>query len=73
MGAGAGAFVSASWSVRDKPAMAFAETFYDALVKGATLANAAREGRKAAKRFPDGSWLAYVVYGKPAAQATVVG
>jgi hypothetical protein len=65
---GAGAFVGTSWSVREKPSIAFAEAFYDALLEGSNLAEAANAGRDAAKRLGDGSWLAYVVYGNPTAR-----
>jgi hypothetical protein len=68
LGAGAGAFVGTSWAVREKPAAAFARAFYDALLRDAPLSEAAREGRQAAKALGDGSWLAFVVYGEPAAR-----
>ncbi len=66
--AGAGAFVGTSWPVRDKPAARFAETFYDALQEGRTLAQAATAAREATKGMGDGSWLAYKVYGHPRAR-----
>jgi hypothetical protein len=56
--------------VREKPAAAFARAFYDQLLDGGTLAEAAREGRAAAKALGDGSWLAFVVYGEPSARLT---
>ena len=67
--AGAGAFVGTSWPVRDVPARAFCEAFYGALIDGRTLAAAAGEGRRAAKESGDATWLAYKVYGRPAARA----
>lgn len=63
--AGAGAFVGASWSVYEKPAAVFASAFYDALLDGATLGEAAAKARAAAKALGDASWLAYLVYGDP--------
>lgn len=66
--AGAGAFVGTSWAVREKPANAFAEAFYDALLADRPLADAARAGRSAARALGDGSWLAFVVYGQPGAR-----
>jgi hypothetical protein len=63
--AGAGAFVGTSWSVREGPATDFSLAFYDALLNGRTLLDAAGAGRAAAKARPDASWLAYVVYGHP--------
>jgi hypothetical protein len=65
---GAGAFVGTSWSVRDVPANKFSEAFYNGLLDGETLAEAAHRGREAAKALGDGSWLAYKVYGQPAAK-----
>ena len=47
--AGAGAFVGSSWAVRDKPAAAFATAFYNAMLAGQTLAEAATAARTAAK------------------------
>ena len=65
--AGAGAFVGTSWSVHEKPAVTFAETFYQALLDGDTLAEAAGDGR-AATRGQGASWLAFTVYGLPSAR-----
>jgi CHAT domain-containing protein len=66
--AGAGAFVGAAWSVRDKPAAAFATSFYNALLDGRTLAEAAGAARMSAKKLGDSSWLAFKVYGHPRAR-----
>jgi hypothetical protein len=66
--AGAGAFIGTSWPVREMPAAAFSEAFYDTLLKHRPLADAASEGRAAAKALGDASWLAYTVYGQPAAR-----
>jgi hypothetical protein len=66
--AGAGAFVGTSWPVREKPAAAFAEAFYDALQQGQALADAAGAARSATKGMGDGSWLAFKVYGHPRAR-----
>ena len=65
---GAGAFVGSSWAVRDKPAAAFSTAFYNALLDGMTLAEAASSARAAAKKFGDASWLAFKVYGHPRTQ-----
>jgi len=65
---GAGAFVGASWSVRDKPAAAFSRALYNALLDGETLAQSASAARAAAKEFGDASWLAFKVYGHPRAR-----
>lgn len=66
--AGAGAFVGTSWSVRSRPAFAFSQAFYGALLGGETLSDAATAGRQAAKAMGDVSWLAYKVYGDPFAR-----
>jgi hypothetical protein len=65
--AGAGAFVGSAWAVRDKPAAAFSTAFYNALLDGKTLAEAATDARAAAKQLGDASWLAFKVYGHPRA------
>jgi len=64
---GCGAFVTPLWPARDKAALAFAETFYAALVQGATLGQAALEARRHLRetRPGDPSALAYTVYGHP--------
>lgn len=63
--AGASAFVSCLWSVNQKPARIFVETFYARLLRGDTVASAALAGRTAARAEGDGTWLAYVVYARP--------
>jgi len=65
---GAGAFIGTSWSVRERPATTFATAFYDAMLDGRTLAEAAGAARSAAKQLGDASWLAFVVYGHPMAR-----
>ena len=66
--AGAGAFVGSSWPVRTNPARAFYEKFYASLYDGDTLAQAAGRARAAAKKSGDATWLAFKVYGHPAAR-----
>jgi hypothetical protein len=66
--AGAGAFVGSAWAVRDKPAAAFATTFYNTMLDGKTLAEAANAARASAKKLGDVSWLAFKVYGDPGAR-----
>ncbi|HSO08226.1 MAG TPA: CHAT domain-containing protein, partial [Pelomicrobium sp.] len=65
---GAGAFVGAAWAVRDKPAAVFSSAFYNALLDGRNLAEAASAARAAAKQLGDASWLAFKVYGHPRAR-----
>lgn len=67
---GAGAFIGALWSVDDKLAFSFADTFYSALKSGKTLVEAAREARDLAKTKQEFTWLAYTVYGNPFAHVT---
>lgn len=67
---GAGLFIGPLWEVGDATAYAFSLTFYTALLRGATIAQATRQGRTAARRQGDPTWLAYSVYGHP--NATVV-
>jgi hypothetical protein len=69
--AGAGAFVGALWSVGDAPAKSFTEGFYEALLAGKVLAEAAACGREAARKAGDATWLAYVVYGHPWARVSL--
>jgi hypothetical protein len=68
LGAGASAFVGSAWAVRDKPAAAFSTAFYNALLGGQTLAEAANEARASAKKLGDASWLAFKIYGHPRAR-----
>jgi hypothetical protein len=63
--AGASAFVSCLWSVRDKPSRTFVEALYDELLRGATVATASARARAAARAAGDETWLAYVVYARP--------
>lgn len=65
--AGAGAFVGSAWAVRDKPAAAFSTAFYNALLDGKPLFEAANAARAAARMLGDASWLAFKVYGHPRA------
>lgn len=63
--AGASAFVSCLWSVRDEPSRIFVEALYDELLKGATVAAASAHARAVARDAGDETWLAYVVYARP--------
>lgn len=66
--AGAGAFVGSAWAVRDKPAAAFSTAFYNSMLDGKTLVEAASAARASAKKLGDLSWLAFKVYGHPRAR-----
>lgn len=66
--AGAGVFVGSAWAVRDRPAAIFSTAFYNALLDGKILADAASAARASAKALGDTSWLAFKVYGHPRAR-----
>ena len=66
--AGAGAFVGSLWEVVDSSASTYAQEFYRAALSGETLGEAARRARDAIREEPgDPIWLAYTLYGDPAA------
>ncbi|MEU0738937.1 CHAT domain-containing protein [Streptomyces sp. NPDC006134] len=69
--AGAGAFVGTLWPVRSQSALMFADAFYRQLiVAGQPLGQASLAARKAiSDQDGDPTWLAYAVYGSPAATA----
>ena len=69
MGAGAGAFVGSLWAIRSSSARSFADAFYRALVvDGQPLGAASHQARRAiAEDEGDPTWLAYTIYGNPAA------
>jgi hypothetical protein len=70
MAAGAGAFVGTLWDIRSRSAAAFADGFYQRLADGRTLGQATHETRlDSARDAGDPTWLAYSVYGDPAATA----
>jgi hypothetical protein len=69
MAAGAGAFVGTLWPVRSKAARIFATSFYDAMIRHATLGEASVQARKSvAEDLEDPTWLAYTIYGSPSAR-----
>jgi hypothetical protein len=66
--AGAGAFISSLWEVTDTSASTYAQQFYRAALDGHTLGESARRARGAIRDNPgDPTWLAYALYGDPAA------
>lgn len=69
MAAGAGAFVGSLWAVRSISASVFADIFYQAFVtQQQPLGRASLLARQAiADDHGDPTWLAYTVYGNPAA------
>ena len=76
MAAGAGAFLGTLWAVRSTTARRFTDVFYASLVGGGLpLGQAVLEARRAVAGADDGdpTWLAYSLYGDPAATFTPVG
>jgi hypothetical protein len=69
MGAGAGAFLGSLWAVRSSSARTFADAFYQEFVTHRQpLGMASLKARQAiAADDGDPTWLAYTVYGNPAA------
>lgn len=66
--AGAGAFIGSLWEVVDTSASTYAQQFYRAALSGNTLGESARQARDAIRDNPgDPTWLAYTLYGDPAA------
>ena len=71
--AGAGAFIGSLWEVVDSSAATYAQQFYQAALAGHTLGEAARQARDAIRDNPaDPTWLAYTLYGDPAATVSTV-
>ncbi|MFD8005275.1 CHAT domain-containing protein [Streptomyces mirabilis] len=74
LNAGAGAFVGTLWPVRSRSALQFAEAFYDQLITHRQpLGKASLVARQTTRDLDDGdpTWLAYAVYGSPAATAHI--
>jgi hypothetical protein len=70
MAAGVGAFIGTLWAVRSDSAATFAHAFYEQVADGTPLGQAALQARLAARADGvDPTWLAYSVYGDPAATA----
>ncbi|WUK85504.1 CHAT domain-containing protein [Streptomyces sp. NBC_00366] len=71
LSAGAGAFVGTLWPVRSRSALQFAEAFYDQLItERQPLGQASLAARRTIRELHGGdpTWLAYAVYGSPAAR-----
>ena len=63
--AGAGLFLAPQWIVNDGAALKFSKTMYQSLLAGQPIAEAVRQGRLAARREGDPTWLAYSLYAHP--------
>lgn len=67
--AGVGAVVAPSWTVTDSGAMGFAEHFYRGAKAGMSLAEAARQARRAIAHTGNLDRTGYALYAAPTAQA----
>ncbi|QHC23454.1 CHAT domain-containing protein [Streptomyces sp. GS7] len=69
--AGAGAFIGTLWPVRSQSALDFADAFYEQLITHRRpLGQASLQARQSIRgQDGDPTWLAYAVYGSPAAAA----
>lgn len=59
-------YVGTYWPVGDAAASAFAGSFYERLLAGATLGDAITSGRQAVHALPSVDWADYILYGDPA-------
>lgn len=57
--------VAAGWAVEDDAAKAFAERFYDAVLRGERFIDAVAQARSAAFALGGNTWAAYQCYGDP--------
>jgi hypothetical protein len=62
-----GGYIAPQWAVSSKLSSVFSKAFYEAVVDGKTLAEAARSARCAVRDVDevDPTWLSYAVYGHP--------
>ena len=65
---GAGLFLGPLWKVEDQTAAKMAQRFYEGLLSGETVAEAARQARIEARRAGNPAWLAYSLYAHPNAK-----
>jgi hypothetical protein len=70
--ASCGAFIAPFWEVEDARALRFAEAFYGLLLQGKPLGEAVRTARLGLERTGNPTWLAYGLYGHPAASLRTV-
>jgi len=70
LNAGAGAFIGSLWEVRDRSSMSFAREFYTALTEDKTIGECIAAARQKLRSDDpsDPTWLAYTLWGDPAAK-----
>jgi hypothetical protein len=66
----AGAFIGALWQATDGTAGLFSRAFYERILSGATIGEAAHSARLAIAPRPDPTWACYAVYAHPNARMT---
>lgn len=67
IGAGAAGFIGSLWSVDDEVAYKFAMAFYDNLLSGKPIGEAAKGARESVRELNDPTWLAYTIFADPTA------
>lgn len=75
LGAGAGAFIGSLWEVRDSSSLRFATALYTALTEDKTIGDAIAVARQKLRSDDpsDPTWLAYTLWGDPAAKVQFGG
>ena len=63
--AGASAFVSCLWSVKQEPSRIFVERLYEELLEGTPIGLASARAREETRTSGDATWLSFVVYARP--------
>jgi CHAT domain-containing protein len=58
-------YLGTYWPVGDSAALAFADTFYQRVLGGATLGAAVLAGRKELEKIKSVDWADYILYGDP--------
>lgn len=64
-------FIGSTWKARDDSACLFAVSFYQKLLVGQSIGQAARTARNEIRSSGDPTWLSYVVYANPLARLHV--
>lgn len=67
-GSGAGAVIAPQWSIGDSAASNFARHFYDSMLDGGSVVEAARYAQLQTQNESDPTWLSYAIYAHPFAK-----